>query len=289
MFLWQWESDASGTDKGRLMAEPRMPDEIIAFMDEQMWGIHHAVWHGSRLWDFLLAPGRKYITDHGGSQAPRQEGAAGNGLDFLAMHRVMLTMLKQKFPVRLELFQGWEQVPVDPDDKNDPVPQNHQFDRPFSDIKLKAKEAIENQITTFKDDDELGLFIQTALRPTADEPRRQSPDARSGIHGYLHDRFSDSTSDIKMQDFFVNIKNRRFWRLHGWIDSRWSFYRKSRGLSENDPVYAAALKEQWDHMMFYEMPVHDMSLGPMPIGTYDAVPDEVRNLFSRVNALSMQR
>jgi hypothetical protein len=249
-------------------------------MDAQDWGVHHAAWHGARLWEFLGLVGRDYITRIAGGPAPRQEGTPGNGLDFLAMHRVMLRMLKQNFPAHVNLFQGWAQLPVDPDDPNDPVPQN-QTARPFSGTMLEAKEVVENQIVTFKNDDELGLFIQSKLRPTQADPRNTSNDPRTGIHGYLHDRFHDDASDINMTRFDVNIKNQRFWRLHGWIDSRWQAYRDACSLSENDPVYVAALREQRDHMAGHGMPSHDHHRNDSKPAAMDKViPHDLKNLFS---------
>ena len=39
-----------------------------------------------------------------------------------------------------------------------------------------------------------------------------------------------------------------FWRIHGWIDARWTAYRKAKGLDDaTDPTYLAALQDaqQW--------------------------------------------
>lgn len=268
------------------MTEPRMPDEIVGYMDTQSWGIHHTAWHGARLWDFLGPVGRDYVTQHAGGQSARQEGTPGNGLDFLAMHRVMIEDLRRQFPAHAAYFTGWTQVPIDPADLNDPKPQND-YALAFDPNKLEAIQILDHDIGGFKDDDELGLFIQTRLRPSPTEPRRTSGDLRCGLHNYLHSRFASQGSGIDMERFDENFKNQRFWRLHGWIDRRWQAFRDSRNLGPGDPVYLAAMKEQRSHMTSHVHAPHGFFVSHAPVKpTADhPVPDEFHKLFSVLNSL----
>ncbi|MGC4052796.1 MAG: hypothetical protein QM757_25990 [Paludibaculum sp.] len=233
------------------MWEPLIPKEVSDWMDKRMWGIHHKVWHFARLWD--LIPGlHTYVTDHGGRRADRQEGMAGNGLDFLAMHRNMIRMLRYQFPRYEGLWHGWNAVPTEPDNPLDPTdampPENGH--RAFNPEMLKAIDILTNHLGDFGTDDDLGLFIETRNRPLMCEPGRKSPDPKTGIHNYLHGRFAlqvngcNPDMTVSMGNFLGNIKNQRFWRLHGWIDQRWTLFRKIKGLDENQPAYQAALKEQ---------------------------------------------
>src|SRR5258705_7274781 len=237
------------------MAEPIMQQEIIDWMNARHWGMHHVIWHLTRIWDLIDPQARAWVQQNGGSRANRQEGEAGNGLDFLAMHRVMLRQLKQQFPGSVNLFNGWPQPPTNPDDPTDPVPDNH-TPRPFSENMATAVTRLQNNIPGFQSDDELGSYIETRLRPVPGDPRNQSTDPTTGIHNYLHNRFSDTTSAIDMGSPMVNLQNQRFWRLHGWIDNRWSAFRTAKNLSENEPAYQQALAAAAHHMEVHDHTPH---------------------------------
>ena len=112
------------------MAEPAIPNEISAWMNARNWGMHHIIWHLTRIWGLIPHEARQWAQQNGGNRANRQEGQAGNGMDFLAMHRVMIRQLVQQFPANANLFAGWPQPPTDPDDVNDPMPANGE-PRPF--------------------------------------------------------------------------------------------------------------------------------------------------------------
>lgn len=229
------------------MAEPAIPNEISDWMNTRNWGMHHIIWHLSRIWDLIDPQDQAWVQQNGGSRANRQEGQAGNGMDFLAMHRVMIRQLKQDFPAHASLFVGWPQPPTNPNDANDPMPNNGE-PKPFSANMSAAVTRLQNNIAGFQSDDDLGLYIQTRLRPVAGDPGNQSPDKTTGIHNYLHNRFSDSTSPIDMGSPLVNLHNQRFWRLHGWIDNRWTAFRTAKNLSENEPAYQQALAAAAHHM-----------------------------------------
>lgn len=233
------------------MWEPLISKEVSDWMDKRAWGIHHKVWHCARLWD-LIPEFRKYVTDHGGSRADRQEGTLGNGLDFLAMHRNMIRSMRHHFPRYDGIWHGWNVVPTEPDhppDPTDAMPSENAH-RVFNSDMLDALDILTNRLGDFQSDDDLGLFIQTKNRPLQSDPGHKSPDPKTGIHNYLHGRFSLQVNGcnpdmaVSMGNFLGNIKNQRFWRLHGWIDQRWTLYRKIKGLDESQPAYQAALSEQ---------------------------------------------
>lgn len=265
------------------MAEPAIPNEISNWMNARNWGMHHIIWHLSRIWDLIDPPDRTWVQQNGGSRANRQEGQAGNGLDFLAMHRVMIRQLKQAFPANANLFAGWLQPPTNPNDANDPMPNNGQA-KPFNPNMSTAVTRLQNDIATFTSDDAVGLYIQTRLRPVPGDPGRLSTDPSTGIHNYIHNRFSDSNSDIDMGSPLVNLHNQRFWRLHGWIDNRWTAFRIAKNLPENEPTYQQALADAAHHMEEHGHGPHGMSVTDAA-EALTTIPEIGRNFFRFVSSL----
>ncbi len=224
-----------------MTADPlSMPSPIIAFEQERGWGSHHLKWHVERRWDRLGASDRNWAKGQGYERATLQEGEKSNGLEFLAMHRAMLRALTGEFPKQKTLFQGWATVPTDPRDKIAPLAHG---DRTAFDSEMnKALDRLENHIDSFADDDDLGRYIETKMRPLAGKPNNYANEVGAGLHNYLHNRFSDSSSSIDIGDPSVNLQNKRFWQLHGWLDARWTAFRAAKGLKDSEPGYKNALE-----------------------------------------------
>lgn len=254
-----------------IAADPlAMPKPLVTFLRTQDWGTHHLEWHTVRQWDRLQPSDQAYAKRQGWSRADIMEGATGNGLEFLAMHRAMIRLLTSKFPDSASLFAGWTAPPTVNGDANDPSTDTDKFDP----AKLPALDKLQNHLADFKTDDELGLYIETSLRPTMADPNARAADKSTGIHNYLHFRFQDGNSKIDMGDPSVNLQNKRFWRLHGWIESRWTEFRKIKNLSENDPKYQAALKKGQD--MFTPK-----LGGPIGKGLSEPPPESLRKFFTK--------
>ena len=259
------------------MADVAMPDEIIAWTKSQGWGPHHIRWHVERAWDRLDAEGLAWAQEQGWKRHPIQEGEETNGLGFLAMHRVMIGILTEQFPAHAGLFTGWSTPPTDPDDPNDPVSPNAPPTTagPFNADMAQAIPRIEGASNSFDGDDSFGMFVETRWRPFPNQPTRRSPDLASGIHNYLHGRFSHASEELDMGNPMVNIHNQRFWRLHGWIDRVWSVYRTATGRSDDDPRYKAAMEEARHHMM------HMAPMAIRPEAARVKVPPEITRSISR--------
>lgn len=240
------------------MGDIRMPEKLILWMESLKWGEHHDRWHFERRWDFWF-----YFAEHGDAdmkqtakelieyaqkqkwkRAELQEGQAGNGMDFLMMHRAMLRLIQEKFPEYQNLIRGWKTPPTDPKDLIDPVLDG----KAFEPAKVEGIKIIENNFADFASDDAYGLFIETNIHPLPNNPANRNPDGRLGVHNYLHNRWTDPASPINLGDPKVNIFNERFWKLHGWIDRQWGHFRKAKGLSDTDPSYLSLLA-QYKHMM----------------------------------------
>jgi hypothetical protein len=246
-----------------------MPPAVVRYIDENQWGDMHLKWHTVRQWDLLNPSDQSWAQGKGWKRADVQEGLAGNGLEFLAMHRMMMQMLIQVDANAQQLLVGWTTPPTDPMDKRDPLP--NEDTTPFDTNMLAAIDKLENHIDSFTSDDDLGLYIETSLRPTADDPSSRATDRSAGIHNYIHNRFSDSSSKIDIGDPTVNLKNKRFWRLHGWIDGLWTKYRAQAGKTDMDADYQAALM-----VAMANMPPPKSGLGA---GEGDQPPDSLTKWF----------
>jgi hypothetical protein len=264
------------------MAEPQMPDEIVNWMRQLDWGMHHVYWHATRQWDLLGPEERIQLEAAGQTRANHQEGETGNGWDFLPMHRGMIRLLSAQFPQHSAFFQGWSTPPTAANSTSDPIPNNGQ-PKEFDPNKIRGIEELQENIGSFANDDSCGLFIETSLRPIPGNPANRSSDSRTGIHNYLHNRFSDSNSPIDLGNPQVNLENQRFWRLHGWIDKRWTAFRTSKALRDDEPSYVAALAAAEEHMSGHHMGV--MKAGPLPV----VATGHIRNLALAVKRIRLDK
>lgn len=236
------------------MAEPRMPQNMIDWMNDRQWGWHHLEWHTVRQWDLIGTAAQQWATAQGWSRASRQEGEIGNGLEFLVMHRAMIELLKRDFPSQVNLLKGWSQVPTDPNDPNDLMPANGQ-PRPFRGAMIDAVNSLNDAtfLASLANDDAFGLYVETSRRPGG-----FASDITTGIHNYLHGRFSLPGDPINMGDPEVNLGNARFWRLHGWIDARWTAFRVAKGLPAEDSTLRSLIDAEKLHLDSHHSLHHGM-------------------------------
>ena len=252
-----------------------MPADIATYLADHNWSYMHLDFHVARMWDGLGEGGRDWATDQGISRWKQQEGEAGTGLEFLAMHRLMIEELRLVFPHHQALFDGWTTPPTDNDDPAGPVPPGTAA---FSAAMREAIERIESGQATFASDDDFALYLQTTRRPTADDPRGRSPDRTAGIHNYLHNRYTDDNSPINVGDPATNLGNQVFWKIHGWVDAQWTAYRRAKGLDDKtDMVYVKALAAAETWMKEVHSRAHAASKTD---DACETVPDEIRNLFA---------
>ena len=235
----------------------RMPDPIAQYMEAHAWGQMHLEWHTERRWDRLPGDARAYAEQQGWARAAHQEGDAGNGLEFLAMHREMLHDLVEHDASAAPLLAGWTTPPTDPHAPADPLPAG--ATTPFDPQMAAALDRLEHHLDSFASDDELGRYIETSFGTT---------DRTAGIHNYLHNRFQDPSSAIDIGNPAVNLLNQRFWRLHGWIDHVWSAWRAQAHASDTAPDYVAAMQAAHAAMT---MKMKGMRAGPPPKSLIDAV------------------
>jgi hypothetical protein len=254
---------ALDSDPGVVAAS--IPSPLVEYIRTQGWNCMHRGWHAQRRFNFILGPvEKKYVVDHGWYaidpatgllKDPKipQAGAVGNGLEFLGMHRAMLSMLRAEFPKDSAVLAGWTTVPT-VTNAEDPIPGNV---RAFDSFYLGALSKLTSdlELKRFVSDDEFGAYVQTKNYPgRGQEYYFLNPDKGAGIHDYLHNRYNVSdlknpAAAVRMSNFSRNIENRTFWKLHGWLDGRWTAYRKARGLNDaTDMVYLSEMNHACDHM-----------------------------------------
>jgi hypothetical protein len=261
-------STDESTSNDEALTSWAMPKAIIQYESAGQWGTMHLRWHTERQWNLLDPSDRAWAQKQGWSATPIQEGQAGNGLEFLAMHRMMIQMLVAKFPSDKSLFTGWTAIPTKPGDKTAPT-TSEAFDPDMQ----KAIDTLDNHIDQFASDDAFGLYIETTLRPTSKNPDGRTTDATAGIHNYIHNRFANSSSSIDLGDPTKNLGNKVFWRLHGWIDARWTAFRAAKGLKDTDPTYVAAMQKAHNDMMM------GMKVGGAYGATDDTPPESLTKFF----------
>ncbi len=286
--------------------DTQMPKAMSDWMFEQGWHQQHDDWHNIRRWDqncrLSNAPAKdcKYATrlvNKGLWRAAIQEGAPGDGYDFLAMHRHMIQMLRQTFPSAKSLLSGFQRVPFSQSDALNPQPwQNIRW----SEGQLKAIDTLENieqHLEQFATEDDLALFMEAPFRWTPVRPNEARGD-NSGIHFSLHAQWSVAGSPVALGNGLVTIDNTVFWKLHGWLDDVWARFRKARGIDASDAKYQAAIEAQCREMVDLDelnlTPVAQPPLSPaQPAAESGFFAERVRPIFDAKcegchNAVSQQ-
>jgi hypothetical protein len=211
---------------------------VIKWMQDHVWESAHFQWHNIRrckggMVDRTRDGGLDPCT-HTDLVPANQEGkGAGDGLEFLAMHRHMIQSLKQLFPKHTEQFNGWDTFP----NSKAQMPMAWQADwTPFTGTNLsngmKADDPAAN-ISMWATEGDFGQWIQTT----------------SGLHGALHFKWvRTQNTDHGLGNQFVNIDNYMFWKMHGWIDKVWDKYRAAKGKTPNDKDIKDAVLAQCRQM-----------------------------------------
>jgi hypothetical protein len=258
--------------------DTQVPMAISDWMFARGWHQEHDDWHNIRRWDQNCrksnAPeaGCAYaerLTAKGLWRAPIQEGAPGDGYDFLAMHRHMIQMVREAFPSAKALLSGFKRVPRSKEDAENPQPWTNVR---WSTGQLEAinkLENIESHLAEFPTEDELALYMEAPFRWTPERPSEPRGDA-SGIHFALHAQWTIAGSPVALANGAVTIDNATFWKLHGWLDDVWERYRTARGIGSDDAKYVKALEDQCREMVDLD----ELNLTPKPAKMEMPVPEE---------------
>lgn len=226
-----------------------VPAEVRSYMKRRAWDYAHDRWHKERLWDMQSDALRSiYLADGFKPFDKKQQGAPGSGVEFLAMHRHMFQELRSRFPRYAELWEPWERIPRERSSPLVPVDAR-------TDLQPHAIEALdrledEEKLVQFSSEDELGLYIWTTRIISPEGTLSTNPDPSAGIHDTtLHQRWANARSDVNLSEFSVTHENYIFWKMHGWIDLRWTLWRRLKGLPDTDPEMDAIISAQGREMM----------------------------------------
>jgi hypothetical protein len=173
------------------------------------------------------------LTSQSLRRAPIQQGAPGDGVAFMMMHRHMIMMLKTTFPKHTKLFDGFGKVPKTTQDPQNPTPWRSISWTSSNLTGFDTLENLEQHLDMFPSEDDLGQYIENTYRWTAQTPMSPVNQLGSGLHGALHSQWSVAGSPANLIQQSVDVKNYTFWKLHGWIDNVWERYRKAKNLKDD--------------------------------------------------------
>lgn len=235
----QWKSPSNGA------IDLVVPKLVLEWMSERIWEPSHDAWHNvRRCRSGVMIPGAPRgamsLCSRSELIPAHQECAdADDGYQFLVVHRHMLQALKRAFPQHQTLFDGFPHFPFEATDV--PAEWRGRWGTGWSaSIKQTATtlEDIENQLSQFPTEGDLGKFIQCG----------GMGNGASSIHGALHFKWVVNDSPYSLGKQTVNIDNYMFWKLHGWIDTIWERYRVAKGLAPTEPKLQQALIDQCTEM-----------------------------------------
>jgi len=190
---------------------------------------HHEFWHLGRQWNNLDNETRTFLEQRQ-YHAPRQARTPGAGLDFLGMHRNMISMVNQQlatlhYPTYPQV-QGWHPIPFNHADIDYPMPPVWPGAEAFvRDAKSLAATNYWQQAVTQRYENNNWLATQSI--------DAVGTEIEQGIHNWLHVHWASEPwfregqgkdeNDVR-NDFlgstYSSHVNKRFWKLHGWIDNR---------------------------------------------------------------------
>ena len=273
-----------------------LPLSVITLLASKMMRDHHQNWHLVRRPDMLAtlsALERKQLAD-AGWVAPRPIKAQGSGVDFLAMHRDMISQVNKALAAAADpaysSVKGWVAIPEDPMDADWPVPPTWPgADSSFA--AAKTPKSLTANLKNAKDQFANGAWLKTQ---TIDEVGIA---IENSIHNWFHQRWSAEpwfggykgvpdpaqSEDDPRNDFlgstYSSQVNETFWKLHGWIDDRITQWEMATGKK-------ADLSKAWLGPMHMH-PMAPMAAMTAPAGV--AVPTgatrptvQIRDLWKRI-------
>lgn len=208
--------------------------------------MYHALWHfvrNQKEWEKLPIEEKQPLIDEGWS-TPRFTDQLGAGIDFLFMHRNMISMVNEwaKPPVEeghhhafSPIVVGWIDVPWDHADPVWPMPK----------VDLMTDPVLTKMFGRSKDPVVTAQYQQRCIDRYNNRNWLRSvtldsfgTELESSIHGWFHMHWSssppadpnslDTTNDWLGSPFSSHV-NRHFWKLHGWIDDRIKAWEDANG------------------------------------------------------------
>ncbi|HEX2730039.1 MAG TPA: hypothetical protein VHM70_00485 [Polyangiaceae bacterium] len=255
--------------------------EVIAWMEKTKWQSAHYQWHAVRRCGGGAAGG------FGGMMAGQAENTKidicsladvpanqecktdGDGYEFMAMHRHMITSLKALWPKHAAQFEGWEVYPQSADDVPEAWRDSWTDWDPSMASNLDIAQNVDKHLDQFASEGAFGEWMQCMT---------------SGIHGALHFKWvRQQNQDHGLGNQYRNIDNYMFWKMHGWMDKVWEKYRVAKGLAPDEPKLVTEIENQCREMDALALIVdpsleQNPSSGPIP-EEHGVFVDTVRPIF----------
>jgi len=224
------------------MAAPDLPMTVKTYLASTDIRAYHHYWHlvrNQEFWENALTKDERLEFTQQGWQAPRFDYQVESGLDFLYMHRQMITVIDQMLShigdAVWTKVEGWNPIPWSDTDPLWPVPIG--IDPTGADLEPETRDArSQAQITRMQQ-------LVTNLFENDNWLRQQTLDQLGyylewTIHGWMHLRWSgprpnnpnsaDPTNDWLFRPWSSHV-NKYFWKLHGWIDERITAWENATG------------------------------------------------------------
>jgi len=232
-----------------------LTDEVKSYLAQKEVRAHHGLWHYVRVAWPSLSPARQVQFEKAGFRPPRLRGDFLSGLDFLAMHRMMISDLRSKFP-KTPIPAGWNTVPFEPHDPEWPMPPTYdQIPEPAwkESAATKHFEQESHRFPPLKPDGKKVASLATTKyqNMSLDYLGRR---IENGIHDWMHIHWSakpwfqgemgQDINDVRndwLASPYASHVNILFWKIHGWINDRvddWA--RANNAVKEVDALFKSA-------------------------------------------------
>lgn len=208
-----------------------------------------------------------------GWRPTRLRGQFGHGIDFIHMHRVMISnvdnILAGEGDANWPNVEGWAEPPILEEDADWPMPQRDQPGfgpgrRMSLDVNVKAARR-ESVIQYFSDFDSYAAYVEDHVH--------------DGLHGIFSDRRPADPFNVAVESDwlghpFSSHVNSYFWKLHGWVDDCVAAWESAMGET-------ADLSSAWTPPPMDETPLPDEVLGaPMAEASVTRLGRAAKRMFN---------
>jgi hypothetical protein len=257
-----------------------LPKEIKHYLGSKDMRMHHGLWHYVRVAWPVITPARQLELEKAGFKPPRLQEQFLSGIDFLAMHRKMISEVHRQFSASA-IPSGWNPIPFRPDPEW-PVPPTYDGIPEPAWKEPEATKHFEQEAHRFptlpKGEEKSSLARHIYQSMSLDYLGRR---IENGIHGWMHIHWSSDPwfkgnkgqdiNDIRndwLASPYASHVNVHFWKIHGWINDRVDDWARANEVKDVDALLQGAFVGP---DMSREMPGMKMS------EMIEMTPEEIRD------------
>lgn len=261
---------------------PEIPLSVKQMMAAPRMRYRHLYWHlfkdpavatGNPAENGATALMQAVIAAVPGWRPTRLRGQFGHGIDFIHMHRVMISnvdnILAGEGDANWPKVEGWAEPPILEEDADWPMPQRDQPGfgpgrRMSLDVNAKAARQAE-VIQYFSDFDSYAAYVEDHIH--------------DGLHGMFSEPRPADANDVSVNgDWlgspFSSHVNSYFWKLHGWVDDCVGAWETAKGET-------ADLSSGWTPPPMDETPLPEEVFGaPMAEAAVADLDFALKRMFS---------